>query len=276
MAATKGFKFRYLKSLHGKKLSDKHYRILVTLLDYAEGDGTNAHPGNEVLARDCNCHVQTVKTALAWLTAHGYIILVKRGRKNCGASVYSFPEDLQGSPNNTLKDNLKVQSDTISAGAQGTTQTIRHHTNTNNTGSKSLPSDGYVGGNSWESRVFSGSADADREVGRLQETLAPLAVCPQDRQQVKQYQDYWTSSPSGEDIDDELPVVDVGGEAKSSAELRESNQWADPWGAPPNCPGCGYEAYPDDDIVTYRAVRWHTQCAESDRVTQPIYDFDED
>ncbi|MEN4399600.1 helix-turn-helix domain-containing protein [Mycolicibacterium conceptionense] len=261
MAATKGFKFRYLKSLHGKKLSDKHYRILVTLLDYAEGDGTNAHPGNEVLARDCNCHVQTVKTALAWLTAHGYIILVKRGRKNCGASVYRFPEDLQGSRSDTLKDNLKVQSDTISAGVQGTTQTIRHHTNTNNTGSKSLPSDEYVGGNSWEPRVSSGSADADREVGRLQETLAPLAICPQESRPVKRYEDYWTSSPSGEDVeDDESPVVSVGGKEQGSAAPRMSTCWCSDCGKPITDRECKQTG--DGTHTAYRF--FHLGCSNGD------------
>ncbi|QZH68317.1 helix-turn-helix domain-containing protein [Mycolicibacterium farcinogenes] len=258
MAATKGFKFRYLKSLHGKKLSDKHYRILVTLLDYAEGDGTNAHPGNEVLARDCNCHVQTVKTALAWLTAHGYIILVRRGRKNCGASVYRFPEDLQGSRSDTLKDNLKVQSDTISAGVQGTTQTVRHHTNTSTTGSKMLPSGEYVGGSSWESRDSSGSPDGDRDgVGF---TLAGARGYPQVNEQVKQYQDYWTSSPSGEDVDDESPVVGVGSQEQSSAAPRMSTCWCSDCGKPITDRECKQTG--DGTHTAYRF--FHLGCSNSD------------
>ncbi|WP_165589034.1 helix-turn-helix domain-containing protein [Mycolicibacterium conceptionense] len=260
MAATKGFKFRYLKSLHGKKLSDKHYRILVTLLDYAEGDGTNAHPGNEVLARDCNCHVQTVKTALAWLTAHGYIILVKRGRKNCGASVYRFPEDLQGSHSDTLKDNLKVQSGTISAGVQGTTQTIRHHTNTNNTGSELLPSDEYVGGTSGQPQVTSGSADADREVGRFTETLAPLAICPQESRPVKRYEDYWTSSPSGEDVDESLDTDGGQREQQGSAARRTSAWWCSDCGKPITDLECKQTG--DGSYTAYR--HYHRGCSNSD------------
>lgn len=128
-------KYKYLKSLHGKKFpSDLHYRILVTLLDYARRDGTGAYPGNARLASDCTCHVETVKRSLRWLKARGYVTCVSRGVNGAGASVWQFPdsaEDCQdartteppkGSAHASFESGSKDTFDTVSAGFKGSTQ----------------------------------------------------------------------------------------------------------------------------------------------------------
>lgn len=133
---TSGFsKYKYLKSLHGKKFpSDLHYRILVTLLDYARRDGTGAYPGNARLASDCACHVETVKRSLRWLKARGYVTCVSRGVNGSGASVWQFPDSAEdcpdartarpakGSARASFGSDSKDTFDTVSAGFKGSAQ----------------------------------------------------------------------------------------------------------------------------------------------------------
>lgn len=108
MTESRGFKFAYLKSLHGKELTGGQYRILVTLLDYAKGNGTGARPGIKQLATDCQLSERTVRRELAWLRDHEYIIEMLRGRKGF-TTEYRFPtqEDTHG----PLKDILNRPND---------------------------------------------------------------------------------------------------------------------------------------------------------------------
>jgi hypothetical protein len=84
-----GFKFEYLKDLHGKRFPRGVRLTLVTILDYANADGENAYPGEERLAADCCVSVRTIQRHIAWLLENGWLIEVKHGRKYGGASVYS-------------------------------------------------------------------------------------------------------------------------------------------------------------------------------------------
>lgn len=115
-------KYAYLKSLHGKEVKPTHYRVLVTLLDYANADGSRARPGVESLARDCCIHAETVKQALRWLRENGYIIETHRGRKHGGASCYSFPVTAQGSLDTSLTANLREVKNGEIPASQGSPQ----------------------------------------------------------------------------------------------------------------------------------------------------------
>lgn len=84
-----GFKFAYLKALHGRRFPRGIRLTLVTILDYANADGENAFPGERRLAADCCVSVRTIQRHVAWLLEHGWLIEVSRGRKYGGASVYS-------------------------------------------------------------------------------------------------------------------------------------------------------------------------------------------
>lgn len=88
-----GFKFKYLKSLHGSGIPTAARVVLVTILDYADADGCDAFPGEERLAADCNMSKRTIQRHIAWLKENGWLIEEYRGRKGRGghgwASVYS-------------------------------------------------------------------------------------------------------------------------------------------------------------------------------------------
>ncbi|APE18274.1 hypothetical protein BOH72_26335 [Mycobacterium sp. WY10] len=87
-------KFTYLKALHGVKMTGSQYRVLVTLLDYADESGHNAFPSVETLATDCDMTDRNIKRCLAWLREHGWIVQRQRGgRRDNGqgwASVYDL------------------------------------------------------------------------------------------------------------------------------------------------------------------------------------------
>ncbi|MFB1295792.1 helix-turn-helix domain-containing protein [Mycobacterium sp. pW049] len=111
-------KFAYLKSLHGVQMQPNYYRVLVTLLDYARADGTNAHPGNDRLAAACRCSADTVKRALMWAKDQGLIVMVKQGRNNAGATIWRFPQRGTDAP---LSKNRSSASVPVSPGSQGGT-----------------------------------------------------------------------------------------------------------------------------------------------------------
>jgi hypothetical protein len=112
-------KFGYLKSLHGVKMpSDKHFRVIVALLDHADADGSSAYPGNQLLAQECCCSVDTVKRALRWAKANGLVILVRQGRRNAGASAWRFPQEGSRAP---LYRNHRGADDTVLPASQGGT-----------------------------------------------------------------------------------------------------------------------------------------------------------
>jgi predicted transcriptional regulator len=72
-------KLQYLKALHGEKMKDSTFRVMVTVFNYTNEEGLRAYPGNARLAEDCNTSVSTVKRALKELVELGWLVHVKRG-----------------------------------------------------------------------------------------------------------------------------------------------------------------------------------------------------
>jgi biotin operon repressor len=94
MSAVKGFKFKYLKALRGRGLDSSTHHVLVAVLNYANAQGENAHPGEKKLADDTGMSQRSVRRHLKWLTENGYLIKGKRGHgKGAGvearATVYA-------------------------------------------------------------------------------------------------------------------------------------------------------------------------------------------
>lgn len=95
MSANGFCKFTYLKGLHGHRFpkGDGAYRVLVTVLDYADEHGRNAHPGITRLADDSAMGASTIRRHLKWLKERGYIVQESRGHSVGDvnlASVYSL------------------------------------------------------------------------------------------------------------------------------------------------------------------------------------------
>jgi DNA-binding transcriptional ArsR family regulator len=72
-------KLLYLKELHGAKISAGAFRVLVTMLDYADQYGKNAYPGVARLANDCDMTERTVQRHLSNLRDGGYLVEESRG-----------------------------------------------------------------------------------------------------------------------------------------------------------------------------------------------------
>ena len=92
-------KLLYLKSLHGVKMEPASaYRVLVTILDYADADGTNAWPGVARLAKDCCMSERQLQRCLDKLREGGFVHEDERGGRDRGnkASVYSVPTRQNG------------------------------------------------------------------------------------------------------------------------------------------------------------------------------------
>ncbi|MDV3129097.1 helix-turn-helix domain-containing protein [Mycobacterium sp. 21AC1] len=267
MTTSRGYKFTYLKSLHGLKFpSDTYYRVLVTLLDYANPDGTSAYPGNGLLAKDCCCSVDTVKRVLSWARARHIIVLVKRGRRNAGASVWRFPESAQGGMAAPMKEVLKGADDTVLPGSQQCTTVHPHHINTSSDGLTSQSSDSDVGGTNGQPTDKSGGAGAPREVVGLKDGF------PEKRSiEIHHFDtdDCWTGSPigSGDEVD-VLPGGQMEGNPNNSAEHIEPTHCDAMFGAAP-CKQCG-ETIDLYEHHFYTRLRrdvwdcWHAECNARD------------
>lgn len=75
-------KLQWLKSLHGMNMNPNAFRVLVTVYNYTNGDGRDAYPGREALARDCCISVSTVKRTLKELTEAGWLVKVTPGGRS--------------------------------------------------------------------------------------------------------------------------------------------------------------------------------------------------
>jgi hypothetical protein len=63
--------------------------VAKTVADYANKDGSNAHPGIARLADDLCCSTRTIKRSLGWLSEYGFLSVAERGRRKLGeADVY--------------------------------------------------------------------------------------------------------------------------------------------------------------------------------------------
>lgn len=79
-------------------LTDK--LVLVTLLSYADPDGTNARPAPETLAEAARCSPKTVRRCLLRLQRAGWIRQTERlpGRSSAGLRVWRITVDEDGNP----------------------------------------------------------------------------------------------------------------------------------------------------------------------------------
>lgn len=75
-------KFAWQKRLHGVKMNPSTYRVLITIADYANADGSNAFPGEELIAKDCGVSPRTVQRNIADLKEAGWLVEESRGRKS--------------------------------------------------------------------------------------------------------------------------------------------------------------------------------------------------
>lgn len=66
-------KLKYLQLLRYAALTHAEYRVLVTLLTYADPDGTNAHPGYAKLSRECRASKGTVSKGIKRLKRLGWL-----------------------------------------------------------------------------------------------------------------------------------------------------------------------------------------------------------
>lgn len=101
-------KFRFLKMLHGSDFGDGgEYRVLVTLLDFADEHGKNAYPGVRALSDACAMGQSTVRRHLESLRTKGWIHQESRGRgSSANRSGYSFSFEVP--PNSERKNAKKV------------------------------------------------------------------------------------------------------------------------------------------------------------------------
>ncbi len=90
--------FDCLKGPRAQKMKATSYHVLMLLYDYSSGDGTNAHPGTERLARECGVSTRAVETALAQLVERGFIRVERPGGGSGYATVYRLtnPEQIFG------------------------------------------------------------------------------------------------------------------------------------------------------------------------------------
>lgn len=75
-------KLLYLKGLHGVDMKPSTFRVLVTVLDYANPDGSSASPGRKNLAKDSCLSESTVDRALDELVGYGWLRRVSRGGRS--------------------------------------------------------------------------------------------------------------------------------------------------------------------------------------------------
>lgn len=73
-------KLNYLRIMRAGRLTHAQFRVLVTLLTYANPDGTNAHPGYAKLARQCQMSKGTVSKSIQYLKQAGWIRQTAFGR----------------------------------------------------------------------------------------------------------------------------------------------------------------------------------------------------
>jgi hypothetical protein len=108
--------FRNLKGPNAQKMKATSYHVLMMLYDYSRGDGTNAHPGVERLARDCGVDQRSVNRALTELKKNKIIGVQQEGGGSGHATVYRLliPDQSAGVDSGTLTDS----AETLTAGAE--------------------------------------------------------------------------------------------------------------------------------------------------------------
>jgi hypothetical protein len=75
---------RWSRSIRGRLRMLSDYAVAYALANYANRDGSNAHPGTARLAEELATSESTVKRAMAWLTENGWVTITQRGRRKLG------------------------------------------------------------------------------------------------------------------------------------------------------------------------------------------------
>jgi predicted transcriptional regulator len=116
-------KLTWLKTLPNTQMSNSDHRVLVTIMNYADGDGTNAYPSIKTIAKDSWMSERTVQRSLASLKSLGLIKETERGGRDRGnrASVYSLLEPSPVTPD--LHDTSDDLDDTSDGATRQTEQT---------------------------------------------------------------------------------------------------------------------------------------------------------
>lgn len=111
-------KLDYLDGLRGADLSAGEFRVLVTVVGYANSyDGRNAHPGNPTLARDCGMTERSVERHLKSLMSKGWLSQRVRGGRNGAGDSWASTYDLRTprvSTRQTCRDDTESQPDNSS------------------------------------------------------------------------------------------------------------------------------------------------------------------
>lgn len=72
-------RFEWERLVRRVKMHPTTKLVALTLASYGNRNGTNAHPGNRLLAADCCIHERSVERHLEWLRDHGLIFRTFRG-----------------------------------------------------------------------------------------------------------------------------------------------------------------------------------------------------
>ncbi|MBE6477844.1 MAG: hypothetical protein E7Z97_07230 [Propionibacteriaceae bacterium] len=90
-------KFEYTEALRGRAMTGGEYRLLTTLLTYADFDCTGARPSVQKLAKDTCSASRRVQRTLAGLVEKGYL---ERHETPGRPSAWTFhlPVENSGSP----------------------------------------------------------------------------------------------------------------------------------------------------------------------------------
>lgn len=74
-------KLKYLKGIHGVKISPPAFRVWVTVFNHSNEEGKKAHPGVARLAEECCLSASTVRRALKELEGAGWLWQKSRGHR---------------------------------------------------------------------------------------------------------------------------------------------------------------------------------------------------
>jgi len=91
-------KFRFMEQLRGVTMRPHDFRVLITLLTYADRYGSNAYPSISTLTADCQMNEKTVAGALQRLESMGLIVCRLRGGGRGRTTVWQIvdvPAELQ-------------------------------------------------------------------------------------------------------------------------------------------------------------------------------------
>jgi predicted transcriptional regulator len=104
-------KLDYLDGLRGADLSAGEYRVLTTMLGYANSrDGKDARPGVTLLMGDCNMSESTVERHLKSLVKKRWLKQARRGGRNGAGTAWASSYELT-TPTDSTRQKCRDDSD---------------------------------------------------------------------------------------------------------------------------------------------------------------------